>query len=85
MLRPGYIPPNRHDVGNKLLDSVHLLLLEICKTTSQVKTVTLSFDKWSNVHYEPVVCVTVTTDKGETFLTETIDTSEHSHNSEYLI
>ena len=29
--------------------------------------------------------VSVTIDKGETFLTETIDTSEHSHTSEYLV
>ena len=32
-----------------------------------------------------MICVSVTTDKGETFLTETIDTSGHSHTSEYFV
>ncbi|KAI6649837.1 Transposase [Oopsacas minuta] len=84
MLRPGYIPPNRHDIGNKLLNNVQGSLLDTCRKTLEDKTVSLSLDGWSNVHNEPVVCVSVTTDKGETFLTETIDTSGHSHTSEYL-
>ena len=85
MLRPGYLPPNRHDVGNKLLDKVQGSLLDTCNQTLQDKLVSLSLDGWSNVHNEPVICVSVTTDKGETFLTETIDTSEHSHTSGYLV
>ncbi|KAI6648625.1 Transposase [Oopsacas minuta] len=84
MLRPGYIPPNCHDIGNKLLNNVQGSLLDTCRKTLEDKTVSLSLDGWSNVHNEPVVCVSVTTDKGETFLTETIDTSGHSHTSEYL-
>ena len=35
MLRPGYLPPNRHDVGNKLLDKVQGSLLDTCKQTLQ--------------------------------------------------
>ena len=85
MLCPGYLPPNRHDLGNKLLDKVQGSLMDTCKQTLQDKSVSLSLDGWSNVHNEPVICVSVTTDKGETFLTETIDTSGHSHTSDYLV
>ena len=50
MLRPGYLPPNRHDVGNKLLDKVQGSLLDTCKQILQDKSVSLSLDGWSNVH-----------------------------------
>ena len=41
-------------------------------------------DGWSNVHNEPVVCVSVTTDKRDSFLIDTIDTSGCAHTSDYL-
>ena len=71
--------PNFHDVGNKHLDQVQESLLDTSKQPLQDKSVSLLLDGWSNMH------VSVTIDKGETFLTETIDTSEHSHTSEYLV
>ena len=57
MLCPGYRLLNRHDVGNKLLDSLQGSLLDTCRKTLEDKAVSLSLDGWSNVHNEPVVCV----------------------------
>jgi hypothetical protein len=37
-----------------------------------------------NIHHEPVVCATVTTEKDEVYLYETIDTSGHPHTADYL-
>ena len=44
----------------------------------------MMLDGWSNVHNEPIVCVSVNTPEGESYLTETVDTSCHSHTAEYL-
>ena len=84
MLRPGYSPPTCYDVCGKLLDMVQDSLMNTCRQTLENKTVSLSLDGWSNVHNELVVCVTVTTDKGDSFLTDTIDTSGCAHTSDYL-
>ena len=84
MLRPGYSPPSRYNVGGNLLVKVQSSLMDTCRLTLENKTVSLSLDGWSNVHNEPVVCVSVTTDKGDSFLTDTIDTSGYAHTSDYL-
>ena len=44
----------------------------------------MDLDGWSNVHNEPIVCVSGTLDTGQSFVTGTVDTSGHSHTSEYL-
>ena len=85
MLRPGFLPPNHHDVGSKILGKGQRSLLDTCKQTLLDKSLSLSLDGWSNVHNEPVVCVSVTTNKVETLITETIDTSGRSNNSKYLV
>ncbi|XP_074821047.1 uncharacterized protein LOC141994692 [Natator depressus] len=46
--------------------------------------VNLSLDGWSNVHNDPLACVCVTTEDGNVFLTETIDTSGNAQKAEYL-
>ena len=84
MLRPGYTPRSRHDVGNKHLDQVHESLESECREQLQDKPVCMSLDGWSNIHNEPIVCASVTDQEGHTFVTETVDTSGHSHCSEYL-
>ena len=87
LMRPGYNPPNHHDVGGKLLDEVRRereSLVEECKQKLEKQSVSMSLDGWSNVHNEPVVCVTVTIEQGETFLTSSIDTSGNSHTADYL-
>lgn len=84
MLRPGYKPLNRHDVGGKLLDQVQSSLMEGCKEMLQNQPVSMALDGWSNIHNEPVVCVSVTTPSGDTYLTETVDTSGNKHTADYL-
>ena len=64
MLRQGYKPPKRHDIGGKLLENVQRSLLNTCKETLEDKIVSLFMDGWSNVHNEPVLCVSVATYKG---------------------
>ncbi|KAM7179686.1 uncharacterized protein RBU57_011685 [Macrochelys suwanniensis] len=82
-LRPGYSPPNGADVAGKLQDKVYEREIEQCGKGLEGKIVNLSFDGWSNVHNDPVVCACVTTE-GNVFLTETIDTSGNAHTAEYL-
>ena len=47
--------------------------MDTCRLTLENKRVSLSLDGWSNVYNEPVVCVSSTTDKGDLFLTDTIE------------
>ena len=84
MLRPGYVPPSRHDVSGNLLNEVHTSLLADCKERLCGKTVSMGIDGWNNIHNEPMMCVSVTTPDGDKFLTETVDSCGHSHTSEYL-
>ncbi|KAM7168759.1 ligand-dependent nuclear receptor corepressor-like protein isoform 12-T13 [Macrochelys suwanniensis] len=83
-LTPGYSPPNRADVAGKLLDKVYKREIEQCAKGLEGKIVNLSLDGWSNVHNDAVVCACVTTEEGNIFLTETIDTSGIAHTAEYL-
>ena len=55
-----------------------------CKERLADLTVSMMLDGWSNIHNEPIVCVSVTTPEGESYLTETVDTSGHAHTAEYL-
>ena len=60
MMRPGYIPPTRHQIGGPLLDKVHAELQESCKEQLANKPVCMAMDGWSNIHNEPIVCVSIT-------------------------
>lgn len=44
----------------------------------------MAMDGWSNVHNEPVICVSVTNQSGSTFVTDTIDTSGIPHTADNL-
>lgn len=83
-LRPGYVPPTRLQVAGPLLDTIYEEERGVCKTDLEGKTVSLGLDGWSNVHNEPVICVTLTTVDGEVYLVDTVDSSGHSHTGEYL-
>ena len=83
-LRPGYKLPTRKEIGGPLLDKVHQNLQTNCKEKLTGSTVCMAMDGWSNVHNEPVVCVSVTTESGDTYVTETIDTSGVPHTSSNL-
>ena len=83
-LRPSYTPPNRFQIGGKLLDEVHTDCGEKAKSYLKDNFVTLNLDGWSNIHNEPIICVSATT-KGNTFLLETIDTTGMAHTAENLV
>lgn len=83
-LRPGYKPPNRKDISGHLLDNVYEEEKQKFREFIQNEIVCLGFDGWSNVHNDPIVCLTVTTKSGEVFLLDTIDTSGHAHTADYL-
>ena len=51
---------------------------------SSQSNVSIVLDRWSNIHSESVVCVSVTSSVGDTFLIKTVDTSGHVHTAEYL-
>ena len=84
MLLPGYKPPTCYDISGRLLDEVHTSMLADCKDQLGGETMSKALDGWSNVHNEPVVCVSVTSEKGQGFITGTMDSSGYSHTSEYL-
>ena len=84
MLRPGYTPPSRKDVADKYLTKVCDAEVVKCADTLKGKTVCLGLDGWSNVHNEPIICATATTDSGQVYLVDTDDTSGESHTADYL-
>ena len=44
----------------------------------------MELDGWSNIHHEPIVCCSITTHEGDTFLTSTIDTGYERHTGDNL-
>ena len=84
MLHPGYSPPTRKVIASTLLDTVHEEVYASCKEKIQGKTVSMELDGWSNVHNDPVICCSVTTSEGDTFLTSTIYTEDQRHTADNL-
>ena len=84
-LRPGYLPPNRHQIAGQLLDAEYVKVMKNTETTLKNKIVCLSIDGWSNVSNDPVICACVTDPQThKVFLVDTVDTSGHPHCTEYL-
>lgn len=85
--RPGYIPPNRKNIGGKLLDEVYDTVKSNIENNLKGKLVCMALDGWSNIRNEPIVCVSVTSTEndGSVYLIDTIDTSSNSHTSDYLL
>ena len=79
MLCPGYEPPSRLDIGNALLEEAYTQAYSGCKEKVEGKLVSMEMDGWSNIHNEPVVCTSISTYDGDTFLTSTIDTQDERH------
>ena len=63
---------------------MHHSLQDDCKDTIEGKTVFICTYGWSNVHNEPIVCVSVTTPEGDSYLTQTLDTSGNKHTVDYM-
>lgn len=83
-LRPAYSPPNRKEISGPLLDCIFLEEKSKLGRIVENETVCLGLDGWSNVHNEPIVCMTITTKNGDVYLVDTIDTSGNSHTADYL-
>lgn len=75
LLRPGYIPPSWKDVSGKLLNQIYLEEKERCFSNLSGSYVNMSIDGWSNVHNEPIICATITTEQSEVILFDSIDTT----------
>ena len=45
----------------------------------------IALDGWSNLNNEPIMCISVNTVEGDSYLIDTIDTSGHQHTSSYLL
>lgn len=85
-MRPGYVPPNRKQIGGVLLEAVHSEVLSDLKSQIENKTVCLSLDGWSNIHNEPVICVCIIDVLNKkTHLLQTIDVSGESHTANHLL
>lgn len=84
MLRPGYKPLNRQQIGGVLLNSIYDDEVKKCAATLKNEVVCLSFYGRSNVHNAPMICSCVTTLKVNVYVVDTIDTSGNSQTGEYL-
>lgn len=78
LLQPGYIPPSERRLSRELLDTLHTKVIAESKEILSGETVTMSFDGWSNVYNESLICTSVITTSGDTFLTSTM-TPQNSH------
>ena len=55
-----------------------------CKEKVEGKTISMEHDGWSNVLNDPLIFCSVTTAKGDTFLSSTIDTEDERHTADNL-
>ena len=55
-----------------------------CLEKRKDKTVSMEHDGWSNVHNDPLICCSVTTAKGDSFLSSTIDTEDERDTADNL-
>lgn len=84
LFRPGYSPPSRKEVSGYLLHEIYTEVKEKCFSKLTNSYVNLSIDGWSNIHNEPIICATITTEQCDVFLFDTIDTTGKPHTSIYL-
>lgn len=86
LLCPGYKPPTRHQIANELLDEVYISMRQNIEQNLKGKIVSMAMDGWSNLHVEPVICISITDiSEGNIHLIDTIDTAENRHTADYLL
>lgn len=86
LLRPGYKPPTRHEIANELLNEVYLSVRQNIEKDLKGKIVSMVMDGWSNLHVEPIICISITdVSEGNIHLIDTIDTAENRHTADYLL
>lgn len=83
-LRPGFKCPSSYQIGDSILNEVYDSIFVECKGKIKGETVCMSMDGWSNIHNEPLVCSSIITQNGESFLVDTIETKAESHTASYL-
>ena len=71
MMRPGYKVPTRKQVGESILNEVYDEEIAESRLLLKGQIVSMDLDGWSNVHNEPVVCVSVTNENSGSFLAKT--------------
>lgn len=81
MMRLGYKVPTRKQVGESILNEVYDKEIGEGKLLLKGQIVSMDLDGWSNVHNEPVVCVSVINENSESFLVKTVDTSGQKHDA----
>jgi len=81
-LRPGYQPPTRKTLADKLLDNVSTELQTSMQKELEHKDVTLVEDGWSNVHNDPVTatCVHV---NGKSYFVKATDNGSAKKTAQY--
>ncbi|KAJ8914331.1 hypothetical protein NQ315_011319 [Exocentrus adspersus] len=65
MLKSGYKPPSRKTISTTLLEQIYEEEKTKCFGNFSGQSVNMSIDGWSNVHNEPIVCATITTENGQ--------------------
>lgn len=84
-MRPGYKPPNRKKIASDYIPALYREQVKSVTDNLRGEPVTFSIDGWKNCKNEPLVCAVITTDRGETYLVSTIDTSGAPQTSQYLM
>ena len=82
MLRPGYTPPNRKDIGGHLLDKVHNKITTQVSAEMKGKEVVLIQDGWSDIHNTPVIATSLQCD-GNAYFMSAIDTGTNKKTAAY--
>ncbi|XP_064469683.1 uncharacterized protein LOC135384411 [Ornithodoros turicata] len=82
-LRPGYGPPDRKQLGGKLLDDAFQAVEDsLKKELTSVKSVTLLIDGWSSCQNDPVTAVSVHTGQ-KSYLLDMYDSGSQKKTAEY--
>ena len=84
MIRPGYKVPTRKQISESILNEVYDEEITKGRLLLKGHIVSMDLDGWSNVHNEPVVCVSVIDENSESLLVKTVDTSGQKHDVTYL-
>ena len=82
MLRPGYNPPNRKDVGGQLLDQVHDKITTKVSAELKDKEVVLIQDGWSDIHNTPVIATSLQCE-GKSFFLSAVDAGTNKKTAAY--
>lgn len=83
-LRPGYVPPSRFVLADKLIPDLYEFHQNENKQVLKGVPVCLAVDGWQNIRKEPIICTTITRDSGEAYLVTTVDTTGLPHTAENL-